>query len=236
MGRGPADGRPVRVRRIPGGPPPVPGQSEGATPGRGRRPARAGVPPGPLVARLDLGNSPRPPASPNGEGRLRRFVRRYGWRADPVPPLIVATLATLVDLAVGASAVQSPPAGRAREALRPATLPLRSAPQCGTARPPAPVLRPAPAWEQRPARGSAVRSPAGVGPRGSFMSSSHAGNRSAQFGGCAGLGGGTEGQRNRGTGGQRCGGPERWCGSAAAPGSSGSSRPRESRVIPRPIV
>ena len=47
---------------------------------------------------------------------------------------------------------------------------------------------------------------------------------------------GTEGQRNRGTGGQRCGGPERWCGSAAAPGSSGSSRPRESRVIPRPIV
>jgi len=76
------------------------------------------------VARLDPRTSPRPPASLNGEGRLRRFVRRYGWRAYAVPLLIVATLATLVDLAVGAFAVQSPPAGRAREALPPATLPL----------------------------------------------------------------------------------------------------------------
>jgi hypothetical protein len=68
--------------------------------------------------------SPRRPASPSGEGWVRRFLRRYGWRAYAVPLLIVATLATLVDLAVNETAVQSPTTGRATEALPPATLPL----------------------------------------------------------------------------------------------------------------
>ncbi len=43
-------------------------------------------------------------------GRVRRFVRRYGWRAYAVPLLTVATLITLGDLAVNGTA--GPP-GRA---------------------------------------------------------------------------------------------------------------------------
>jgi hypothetical protein len=38
-------------------------------------------------------------------GRVRRFVRRYGWRAYAVPILTVATLFALVDLVVSAPAV-----------------------------------------------------------------------------------------------------------------------------------
>jgi hypothetical protein len=83
------------------------------SPSRGRRPdarARPSAPrttarPGPLVARADLGtrNFPagtaRPPRARARGGRVRRFVRRYGWRAYAVPLLTVATLITLGDLA-----------------------------------------------------------------------------------------------------------------------------------------
>ena len=54
---------------------------------------------GPLVA--DSAPNPRvgsPEAEPGG--RLRRFARRYGWRAYAVPALAVATVVTLVDLAL----------------------------------------------------------------------------------------------------------------------------------------
>jgi predicted Zn-dependent protease len=47
--------------------------------------------PGPLRERAS--GRPRP-------GRIRRFVRRYGWRAYAVPLLTVATLIALVDLAL----------------------------------------------------------------------------------------------------------------------------------------
>jgi hypothetical protein len=36
---------------------------------------------------------------PTGTGRVRRFVRRHGWRAYAIPFLVVATLVALVDLA-----------------------------------------------------------------------------------------------------------------------------------------
>jgi hypothetical protein len=124
VGQGPADGRPESALRVQGSLPPVPGQSEGAARGHRPQPAWTGAPPGPLVARLDMGKSPPVRASPNGEGRVRRFLRRYGWRAYAVPLLIVATLATLVDLAVNEPVVQSPMAGKATAALPPATRPL----------------------------------------------------------------------------------------------------------------
>ena len=60
---------------------------------------------GPLVARVDL-DARRRAADPvrrqpvrRPVGRLRRFARRYGWRAYAIPLLTIATIATLVDLA-----------------------------------------------------------------------------------------------------------------------------------------
>ncbi|TYP89926.1 DUF3152 domain-containing protein [Blastococcus xanthinilyticus] len=64
------------------------------------RPAdgRPTAPPRPLVARVE----PRPPVRPRQirppEGRVRRFTRRYGWRAYAIPLLTLATIAVLVDL------------------------------------------------------------------------------------------------------------------------------------------
>jgi hypothetical protein len=71
--------------------------------GPGLRPTavRAVPRPGPLVARTDLAQPPRVRSTvrprPN---RIRRFVRRYGWRAYAIPLLTVATLIALVDLAL----------------------------------------------------------------------------------------------------------------------------------------
>ena len=120
---GRAEGRSAGVPRVPGGLPPVPGH-----PGRAAREHRpqhswTGAPAGPLVARLDAVENPRGRASPSRDGRVRRFVRRYGWRAYAVPLLIVATLGALVDVAVDVEAVRSPGRG-ATEAMPPATLPL----------------------------------------------------------------------------------------------------------------
>lgn len=66
------------------------------------RPAarRAPVRSGPLVAApdLDTARARRRPPAPGG--RVRRFARRYGWRAYAVPLLTIATLLTLGDLAL----------------------------------------------------------------------------------------------------------------------------------------
>ncbi|HET6394655.1 MAG TPA: DUF3152 domain-containing protein [Blastococcus sp.] len=62
--------------------------------------------PGPLVARVDLdarrgaAEQVRRQTVRRPEGRLRRFARRYGWRAYAIPLLTIATIATLVDLAL----------------------------------------------------------------------------------------------------------------------------------------
>jgi hypothetical protein len=60
-----------------------------------RPPAPARRPPLPPSRR------PTPPPSRPPAGRLRRFVRRWGWRAYAIPLLTVATIATLVDIVVG---------------------------------------------------------------------------------------------------------------------------------------
>jgi Protein of unknown function (DUF3152) len=67
---------------------------------------------GPLVARTDLLDRPRPrrPVPTPPRGRWRRFVRRYGWRAYAVPLLTIATLVALVDLARTAPAGAPDPA------------------------------------------------------------------------------------------------------------------------------
>ena len=65
---------------------------------------RAAPRPGPLVARVDMRETPRArrPAPPP-PGRIRRFVLRYGWRAYAVPLLTIATIAALLDLAFAGS-------------------------------------------------------------------------------------------------------------------------------------
>ena len=74
-----------------------PADGPGSRPGTVRVASR----PSPLVARTDLGEPPRArPVARARPGRIRRFVRRYGWRAYAVPLLTVATLIALVDLAL----------------------------------------------------------------------------------------------------------------------------------------
>jgi Protein of unknown function (DUF3152) len=48
-----------------------------------------------------------------GPGRLRRFVRAYGWRAYAIPVLTVATFLTVADLASGDGSGSAPPSGSA---------------------------------------------------------------------------------------------------------------------------
>jgi hypothetical protein len=100
----PSDGRPPggwpsdarRGRPVPPPPPSLPPRATVRTAER----------PGPLVARVDL-DARRRAADPvrrqtvrRPEGRLRRFARRFGWRAYAIPLLTIATIATLVDLAL----------------------------------------------------------------------------------------------------------------------------------------
>jgi hypothetical protein len=66
----------------------------------------------PLVAPTELPRPPRP-ATRQPQGRLRRFVQRYGWRAYAVALLTIATVVTLVDLGLTAPAVSSDGAGTA---------------------------------------------------------------------------------------------------------------------------
>ncbi len=99
MAAGPGDRRPR-------GPSRVDGDQHAGRPSGVRRPPPARVRPpaarAPLAARVDLLD--RPPVSapvPADAGRVRRFVRRHGWRAYAIPFLVVATLVALVDLAAG---------------------------------------------------------------------------------------------------------------------------------------
>ncbi|MDP5182745.1 DUF3152 domain-containing protein [Blastococcus sp. BMG 814] len=81
--------------------------------------------------------SPRGPARPGRDdrsprGRLRRFVRRHGWRAYAIPVLAVATVAVLVDL------VLHPPGATPTTAAADPT----SAPVATTAAAPPPATEP----------------------------------------------------------------------------------------------
>jgi hypothetical protein len=66
----------------------------------------------PLVARTDLLGPPRQRTVVRSRpGRVRRFVRRYGWRAYAVPLLTLATIAVLLDLALSDLAAPTGTAG-----------------------------------------------------------------------------------------------------------------------------
>jgi hypothetical protein len=100
-------GRVVRPRSVP--PPAGPSTSLGRAEAVGTVERSA-----PLVARTELPRPPRPrPATRQRQGRLRRFVQRYGWRAYAVALLTIATVVTLVDLGLTAPAVSSDGAGTA---------------------------------------------------------------------------------------------------------------------------
>ncbi|NEK95795.1 DUF3152 domain-containing protein [Modestobacter muralis] len=86
---------------------------------------------GPLVARRDpVRPAPAPvrrgPAGPAGS-RLRRFVRRHGWRAYALPFLVVATVIALVDVVgtrggdPGAAAPAAAPTAAASPSAGPGT-------------------------------------------------------------------------------------------------------------------
>jgi Protein of unknown function (DUF3152) len=100
VGGRPVDGRPSGGR---------PGNARRDRPATGSSPLRTAERTSPLVARVDLDDPvrSRPPVRRLPErrpvGRLRRFAQRYGWRAYAVPLLTIATIATLVDLALGSS-------------------------------------------------------------------------------------------------------------------------------------
>ena len=100
MGRGPADGRPADVRRVHGGLPPVPPRPAGAARSSRSPGVRSGPPTAPFNARLHA-LEPLGVRAPvrRAPGRLRRLVRRYGWRAFAILWLTVATLVAFVDLA-----------------------------------------------------------------------------------------------------------------------------------------
>jgi hypothetical protein len=92
--------------------------------------------PAPLVARTDLPDPFRPrPTVRQRPGRLRRFVERYGWRAYAVPILTIATIVTLVDLALSSPGV--PSGGTGAAAL--ATVSAPATPPALAATPTAPV-------------------------------------------------------------------------------------------------
>ena len=80
---------------------------------------------GPTASRRALAprRRPAPPSArrPAPGGRVRRFARRYGWRAYAIPLLGLATIAVLVDLTtrppVPASTVSSGPTAAAPSAM-----------------------------------------------------------------------------------------------------------------------
>jgi hypothetical protein len=89
-----------RLRRT-ASPPARPAGQRAVRPTAGAPPRRSEAPrpgAGPLVARREPVVRSRHSAPPPG-GRLRRFVRRHGWRAYAIPVLTIATLVTLFDLA-----------------------------------------------------------------------------------------------------------------------------------------
>ena len=96
--------------------------------------------PGPLVARTDLVEPARARQSVRARpGRIRRFVRRYGWRAYAVPLLTLATLIALVDLALTTPATTTAAtSGAAATSLAPAE-PSQVPVPAPEAQPPAPA-------------------------------------------------------------------------------------------------
>jgi hypothetical protein len=115
-------------RRLDARPGDRPTDRPAAPPGRPPLPPRrAPRAAGPLVA--DRAPEARlRPASPPA-GRFARFARRYGWRAYAVPVLAVATVVTLVDLALTTPAeTAAGSAGASASVSAPATGPVVETP------------------------------------------------------------------------------------------------------------
>ncbi|WP_104524637.1 DUF3152 domain-containing protein [Blastococcus atacamensis] len=91
---------------------------------------------GPLVAHREPRVPGRSRGPERGTSRVRRFVRRHGWRAHAIPFLVVATVVVLVDLAFH-------PPGPGTTTAAPA--PERSASATTTAAPSLPSTPTAPA-------------------------------------------------------------------------------------------
>ncbi|WP_409332156.1 DUF3152 domain-containing protein [Trujillonella humicola] len=110
---------------------------------------------------------PAAPARRGGRppGRLRRFVRRYGWRAYAIPLLTVATLLTLVDLARQGTRPEEASAGGPAAASSPAEAPAPPAAAAvgpGTPSPSGPAEGEAPPSAEPPAVGTYVELGAGT--------------------------------------------------------------------------
>ncbi|CCG04900.1 DUF3152 domain-containing protein [Blastococcus saxobsidens] len=76
--------------------------------------------------------------SPAPAGRVRRFARRYGWRAYAIPLLALATIAVLVDLAVNPP-VPAPAASSEPGAAPPSAMEVAPIPPVPPAEPAAPA-------------------------------------------------------------------------------------------------
>ena len=103
--------------------PPGPGRVPVRERGRAARERRRHHPAGPLVARVDAPPVRPSPVEPPESGRLRRFVRRHGWRAYAVPVLALLTLAALLDLALRSPEPSAPATSDAAAPTSPAATP-----------------------------------------------------------------------------------------------------------------
>ncbi|MGY1717087.1 DUF3152 domain-containing protein [Geodermatophilus sp. SYSU D01106] len=124
-----------------------------ARPPSGRQPeplrTRPPVPPPPRPRDLppsgrSRGDDPRadrarPPVVRRRPGRLRRFVRRYGWRAYAIPLLAVATVLTLVDVVGAPDTTPAASTGAATSQGTPAEAPVSTGPAPAPATPTAPA-------------------------------------------------------------------------------------------------
>src|SRR4051794_40020791 len=100
-----------------GGSPAVRGRA--VPPPRARGPVH---PPGPLRP-----PPRRPMAVRRPTGRVRRFIRRYGWRAYAIPLLTIATVAALIDLVMSAPSSASASSSSAATATSSAPAPSSQA-------------------------------------------------------------------------------------------------------------
>jgi hypothetical protein len=126
----PSGGRPGDVRRVT--PRPAPSPAARPTSSARAQSVATAERPAPLVARAVLPDPSRPrPTVRRRLSRLSRFVQRYGWRAYAIPLLTIATIATLVDLALTSPAVPSGGIG----AAAPTAVADRFAPSAGDAEP-----------------------------------------------------------------------------------------------------
>jgi hypothetical protein len=126
-------GRPGAVRRV--HPRPAASPAAGPTSSPRARSVVTAERPAPLVARTEFPRPSRPrPAVGRRAGRVGRFFQRYGWRAYVIPLLTIATIVTLVDLALTSPGVPSGSVAAAAPTTASAEVPPPAAEAAPTAR------------------------------------------------------------------------------------------------------